>query len=139
MSKPKQRGKAMRNYKRGLITAVLFSTVILGAYFGLGGPQGAGACMMGGAPGGGDYYMPQRRNMPQGQFPAGQMAQRPAIAQEQARQIVTTHIQKLNPDLNVGKINDAGSFYEVEVLSRENEIVQLIGVDKFSGGIMPIN
>jgi hypothetical protein len=77
--------------------------------------------------------------MPQAGFPSGQQAQRPALTQEQVRQIVTTHIQKLNPGLNVGKINDAGSFYEAEILSRENEAVQLLGVDKFSGRIMPIN
>ena len=122
----------MKNNSRGLIAAVLFSAVMIGAYFWPVGPQSTSACMMG-TPGGGDYYMPQRR------FPAGQQAQRAALSQEQARQIVTTHVRKLNPDLNVGSINDTGGFYEAEVLSKENEVIQLIGVDKFSGRIMLLN
>ena len=128
----------MKSNYRKLFMAGVFTMVMSGVYLGSGGMQDASACMMG-APGGGDYYMPQRQYMPQGQNPIGRQAQRPALTQEQARQIVTTHVQKLNPGLTVGQINDAGGFYEAEILSRENETVQLLGVDKFSGRIMLIN
>lgn len=60
-------------------------------------------------------------------------------SKEQAFDIVSNHIRKLKPDLRVGQINDAGNFYEAEILSTDNEVVQLIGVDKQSGRLMLIN
>lgn len=49
------------------------------------------------------------------------------------------HVKKLNPNLEVGRINDAGSFFEAEILSKDKEVVQLMGVDKESGRLMLIN
>ncbi|HIJ57174.1 MAG TPA: hypothetical protein HPQ03_13785 [Deltaproteobacteria bacterium] len=111
---------------------------ILGlAIFGFGylmftGHQPAEACGWGGS--GGQGYVPQQRGNQM-----GPLASKPAVTQEQAFDIVSNHIRKLNPDLRVGQINDAGNFYEAEVLSKDNEVVQLIGVDKLSGRLMLIN
>ena len=36
-------------------------------------------------------------------------------------------------------LDDAGGFFEAEVLSKDKEILQVIGVDKFSGRMMLLN
>lgn len=107
------------------------------AIFGFGyvmftGHQPAQACGYGNS--GGQGYAPQQRGNQM-----GPLASRPAVTQEQAFDIVSNHIRKLNPDLRVGQINDAGNFYEAEILSTDNEVVQLMGVDKQSGRLMLIN
>ena len=107
------------------------------AVFGFGflvftGYQEAEACGWGGS--GGQGYAPQRRGNQ-----LGPLASKPAITQEQAFDMVFNHIKRLNPDLRVGQVNDAGNFYEAEILSADNEVVQLMGVDKQSGRLMLIN
>jgi hypothetical protein len=94
--------------------------------------QQAEACGWGGS--GGQGYAPQRRGNQM-----GPLASKPAVTQEQAFDIVFNHIRKLNPDLRVGQINDAGNFYEAEILSTDNEVVQLMGIDKQSGRLVLIN
>ncbi len=94
-------------------------------------PKNAGACGVGAQ--GGESYVPQRRS------PAGELARRPSLTQGQAFEIVSRHVKRLNPDLKVGQINDAGSFFEAEIISKENEVIQLMGVDKESGRLMLIN
>jgi hypothetical protein len=82
---------------------------------------------------GGADYVPQRR------APGDYRAQAGAITQEQAQQLVAAHIGKLNPELKVGTINDAGGFFEAEIVSKDGELLQLLGVDKSSGRLMLLN
>ena len=96
------------------------------------GPDIATACSWGG--GGGQGYIPEKRDKSM-----GPLAAKPSLTKEQAFDIVSNHVKKTNPDLTVGRINDVGNLYEAEVLSQDNEVVQLIGVDKFSGRLMIIN
>jgi hypothetical protein len=82
---------------------------------------------------GGGEYVPQRRDS------VGSLAQKSAINEAQARDIVTSYVKRLNPDLEIGKIKDNGGFYEVEVISKGNELIQLLGVDKRSGRLLLLN
>ena len=91
----------------------------------------AGACGYGQS-GGGDY-VPQRRD-------SGELlANKSAVSEDQAREIVTSYVKRLNPDLEIGKIKDNGGFYEVEIVDEDQEIVQLLGVDKRSGRLILLN
>jgi len=91
----------------------------------------AAACGVGQS-GGGDY-VPQRRDS------NGFLAQKTAVSEDQARDIVSGYVKKLNPALEIGKVTDNGGFYEVEVVDGSNEIVQLLGVDKRSGRLILLN
>ena len=91
----------------------------------------ANACGWG--QGGGQGYVPQRRDQ------NGYLAQKQTLTQEQARDIVTNYVKRLNPDLEIGKIKDNGGFYEVEIISEGREVVQLLGVDKHSGRLILLN
>ncbi len=82
---------------------------------------------------GGSGYVPQRRDSD------GFLAQKSDVSEEQARDIVSGYVKKLNPDLEIGKVTDNGGFYEVEVVDAGNEIVQLLGVDKRSGRLILLN
>ena len=85
-----------------------------------------------GQSGGGDY-VPQRRDN------GGFLAQKSAVTEDQARDIVSSYVKRLNPDLEIGKVKDNGGFYEVEILSNGQELVQLLGVDKRSGRLLLLN
>jgi hypothetical protein len=81
---------------------------------------------------GGQAYAPQQKG--------SNYFEKSAITQDKAVEIVTRHIQRLNPDLKIGNINDAGPMYEAEVLSGvDQEILQVIGVYKQSGQMVIIN
>lgn len=121
----------MKKHVRMGIISVLFLATAAGAYFFLIGPHSAAACGYGSA--GGSDYVPQRRGA------EGFTAQRSAITLEQAQAIVAQHIRRLNPDLQVGNINDAGGFFEAEIITKDREVVQLLGVDKFSGQLLLLN
>ncbi len=123
----------MKRYVGIVITTVLFLAIV-GTYNLFIGPNHAVACGCGGSgsPGGGDY-VPQRRGS------SGSLAPSPSLTKEQAFDIVANHVSKLNPNLKVGKVNDAGGFYEVEIVSDGNEVIQRLGVDKESGRLMLIN
>ena len=95
-------------------------------------PLTAMACGYGNS--GGSDFVPQRQ-APYGGGNQGAAA----IGQDQAKDIVKSHVSKLNPDLAVGSINDAGGFFEVEVINQSNEVLQLLGVDKYSGRLMLLN
>jgi hypothetical protein len=85
-----------------------------------------------GQSGGGDY-VPQRRD-------SGELlANKSAVSEDQARDIVTKYVKKLNPNLEIGKVKDNGGFYEVEIVDEGQEIVQLLGVDKRSGRLILLN
>jgi len=91
----------------------------------------AAACGWGQS-GGGDY-VPQRRDS------SGFLARKSAVSKEQARDIVSGYVKKLNPNLEIGQVTDNGGFYEVEIVDAGNEIVQLLGVDKLSGRLIVLN
>ncbi len=95
------------------------------------GSRPAQACGYG--EGGGQGYVPQRRD------DGNAYAARPALTKEQARQIVEQHVTKLNASLKVGPIQDAGELFQAEIFSPDNEVVQVIGVDKNSGRLVLIN
>lgn len=114
-----------------IILTVLFVAIIGFSPTFFVGSNHASACGWGNS--GGENYVPQRRG------PTGPLAQRYTLTKEQAFEIVSQHVKRLNPDLEVGRINDAGSFFEAEILSRDNEVVQLVGVDKTSGRLILIN
>ena len=85
-----------------------------------------------GQSGGGDY-VPQRRD-------SGELlANKSAVSEDQARDIVTKYVKKLNPNLEIGNVKDNGGFYEVEIVDKGQEIVQLLGVDKRSGRLILLN
>jgi len=121
----------MQKTKSTFLTIVVIVAVMGLGFFVLGRPGHVGACGWG-AQGGGDYTPQQRKS-------DGYFAQKQSITKEQAYEIVKNHVKKLNPDLTVGQINDAGNFYEAEILSNDNEVIQLIGIDKYSGRMMLIN
>ena len=91
----------------------------------------ANACGWG--QGGGQGYVPQQRDQ------NGYLARKQPLTQEQARDVVTNYVKRLNPKLEVGKITDNGSFYEAEVIGEGNEIIQLVGIDKQSGRLIILN
>ena len=91
----------------------------------------AAACGVGQSGGGG--YVPQRRDSD------GFLANKSPVSEDQAREIVSGYVKRLNPDLEIGKVTDNGGFYEVEVVDAGNEIVQLLGVDKRSGRLILLN
>ena len=91
----------------------------------------AAACGWGQS-GGGDY-VPQRKDS------NGFLARKTTVSAEQARDIATGYVKKLNPDLEIGAVNDNGGFYEVEVVDQSKEIIQLLGVDKRSGQLILLN
>jgi hypothetical protein len=85
-----------------------------------------------GQSGGGDY-VPQRRD-------SGELlANKSAVSEDQARDIVTNYVKKLNPNLEIGNVKDNGGFYEVEIVDEGKDIVQLLGVDKRSGRLILLN
>lgn len=128
----------MQRHKRNvMMTGVMFLSLVGVLAFLFAGPRSAAACGGGtcgwsGQSGGADFA-------PQRQTDGTNLAAKSALTQEQVREIVTNHIHKLNPSLKVGKINDSGSFYEAEVLSKDDEVIQVLGVDKYSGRLMTIN
>ncbi|MDP7354052.1 MAG: hypothetical protein QGE94_03095 [Desulfobacterales bacterium] len=121
----------MKKHVRGFITTVLFLFIAGTAAFFLTGPSTANAFGYGAS--GGQDHVPQRKSS------TGYLAEKSAISPDQAREIVRNHINRLNPDLEVGNINDASIFYETEILSKDKEKIQLLGADKFSGRLMLLN
>jgi len=121
----------MKRYVKNIITGIMLVVTIGFSYTLFVGPNHASACGVGAQ--GGESYVPQRRDS------TGELARRPSLTKEQALEIVSRHVKRLNPDLEVGRINDAGSFFEAEIISKDNEAVQLMGVDKETGRLMLIN
>ncbi|UCD91057.1 MAG: hypothetical protein JSW04_06420 [Desulfobacterales bacterium] len=120
----------MKRHVKVVITGIVLVT-IMGFGYTFVAPNHANACGWGRA--GGEDYVPQRRDS------TGPIAQRPLVTKEQAYDIVTNHVKRLNPTLEVGPINDAGGFYEVDILTDKKKVVQRLGVDKRSGRLMLIN
>jgi hypothetical protein len=128
-SSHKQGGNTMRKLSKTLAMGIaILSMVALTQFI---WTDIAAACGWGQS-GGGDY-VPQRRDS------NGFLARKSAVTQEQARDIVSGYVKRLNPDLDTGKVTDNGDFYEVEVVDSGKEIVQLLGVDKRSGRLILLN
>ncbi|MBC8246791.1 MAG: hypothetical protein H8E81_04325 [Deltaproteobacteria bacterium] len=121
----------MKTNSKVLLTVALVVIFAGSIFFFSPGPHRADACGYGQS--GGQDYVPQKRGG------NAYSAQKSALTKEQVREIAAQHVQKLNPDLEVGNINDAGGFYEVEIISKDKEILQLLGVDKLSGRLMLLN
>ena len=111
-------------------TFILFLTVI--GIIGIASADVAQACGWG--QGGGQAYVPQRRDQNN-----GFLAQKQALTEEQARDIVSNYIKRLNPKLNIGSITDNGGFYEAEIIGEGNQVIQVLGVDKQSGRLVLLN
>ena len=84
-----------------------------------------------GTPGGGDFgprarYQPTPSRTGEG------------VTQNQAYDILSDHISRLNPNLEVGKGIDAGTHYEFEVLVGGKRVDRL-AVDKSTGLIRLVN
>ena len=60
------------------------------------------------------------------------------VTQNQAYDILSGHIARLNPNLKVGNGIDAGTHYEFEVLVNGKNVDRL-AVDKSTGLIRPVN
>ena len=110
-------------------TFILFLAVF--TIFSIAGIDIANACGWG--QGGGQGYVPQRRDS------TGYLAQKQALTEDQARDIVSNYVKRLNPNLEVGKLKDNGSFYEAEIIAEDNEVIQLVGIDKQSGRLIVLN
>ena len=110
-------------------TFILFLTIT--GIFSIASIDFAEACGWG--QGGGEAYVPQRRDQ------NGFLAQKQALTEEQARDIVSNYVKRLNPKLNIGNITDNGGFYEAEIIGDDNQVIQLVGVDKQSGRLVLLN
>ena len=102
---------------------------------------GGGACGFGGSPGGADY-VPQQRGAGRwwpGGSSAGNSNEGAALSRNQAQNILARHVGRLNPELKVGPLEDAGSFYKADVFSKTNEVVDHLAIDKQSGRMMPVD
>ena len=119
----------MKKLAKPILTGSLILTIALLINFV--GLDIASACGWG--QGGGQGYVPQRRDS------NGFLAQKQALTEEQARDIVTKYVKRLNPNLEVGNVKDNGSFYEAEIIAEDNEIIQLVGIDKQSGRLIVLN
>lgn len=93
---------------------------------GMHGPgYGMGPGMMHRGWGGPGYGVPYGAPPP----PAGRQ-----LAEEDARALVENYLQAgRNPNLKLGKITDAGDAFEVEIVTREDSLVDRILVDKNTG------
>jgi hypothetical protein len=127
-------GEEMKTFGAVIIGGILLLAVFGVAFSNFSGFGHVQACGGGwGAPGGGNY-------VPQGRAPSSSYMNRaPAVTQEQAQKLVANHVRKLNPDLKIGRLQDAGSYYEAEVLGANGDVVQRLGVDKQSGQLISIN
>jgi hypothetical protein len=125
----KQGGKTMKKLSKTLVVGIAILSMVAITQFIW--TDIAAACGWGQS-GGGDY-VPQRRDS------NGFLAQKSAVSEDQARDIVSGYVKRLNPDLEIGKVTDNGGFYEVEVVDSGKEIVQLLGVDKRSGRLILLN
>jgi hypothetical protein len=84
---------------------------------------------------GGADYVPQRRGGDQQQ----KVAQRQPLSADEAQKIVRQYVNPINPNLIVGKPNDAGPYFEIDLQSKDGETVQVISVDKYSGRMQPLS
>ncbi len=107
--------------------------IIVGAAFSfthMGAMDKALACNTG-TPGGGDFG-------PQARYQSAPSPSGKEVTQNQAYDIVSGHLARLNPNLKVGNGIDAGTHYKFEVLVNGKNVDRL-AVDKSTGLIRPVN
>jgi hypothetical protein len=117
--------------KRALVIIALAVIATAAFSFTLMGAVGdAWACNTG-TPGGGDFG-------PRARYQPSPSRSGEGVTQNQAYDILSDHISRLNPNLKVGKGLDAGTHYEFEVLV-DGKRVERLAVDKSTGLIRPVN
>jgi hypothetical protein len=90
------------------------------------GGYGMGPGMMG--PGYGPQY-PQQYQQYQ-QYP---QPQKP-LAEKDAKEIAENYLRNMrNPNLKVGKMKDAGSAFEADIVTKDNSLVDKVLIDKATG------
>ncbi len=93
------------------------------------GRGGMGPGMMG--PGYGPQYGPQYP-------PQYQQPQKP-MEEKDAKAVLENYLQSTrNPNLKLGKITEKGNYFEAEILTTEDSLVDKIVVDKFTGWMRSI-
>ena len=93
---------------------------------GMMGGYGMGPGMMWG-PG----YGPQQ--YPQQQYQQYPQPQKP-LEEKDAREIAENYLRNMrNPNLKLGKMKDAGSAFEAEVVTKDNSLVDKVLIDKATG------
>ena len=112
-----------------------------GWYCPRGGGWGMGSGMMGpgwqrGPQWGPGYGMNRGRMDPgYGYRQQNQQPQKP-LEKGDAETIVKNYLDSMNnPNLKLGKINDAGATFEVEIVTKDNSLVDKVLVDKNSGSM----
>ena len=114
--------------------ALVLGLVIIGAvalpFSHMGVMDEALACNTG-TPGGGDFG-------PRARYQPTPSRSGEGVTQNQAYDILSDHIARLNPNLEVGKGIDAGTHYEFEVLVNGKRVDRL-AVDKSTGLIRLVN
>jgi hypothetical protein len=93
-------------------------------YWGHMGP-GYGGYMMG--PGYGDYCG--------GTGPA--TSEQKLITEKETEAILTDYIGR-NPNLKVGEIKDKGTYFEGEIVTKDNSLVTRLTIDKNTGWVQPV-
>jgi hypothetical protein len=103
-----------------------------GSYLGPGGGYGMGPGMMGPGYGYG-YGMGPGMMYGYGYGPRYRQLDKPLDKQE-AKELLEQYVQSLyNPDLKVGKITEKDNYFEGEILTKDNKVVDTILVDKNTG------
>ncbi len=107
--------------------------IIVGSVFSfthMGAMDEALACNTG-TPGGGDFG-------PQARYQSAPSPSGKGVTQNQAYDILSGHLARLNPNLEIGKGVDAGSYFEFDVRV-DGKRVDRLAVDKKTGLIRPVN
>lgn len=132
----------------GLVVAATIAIgggVVLAQGWGYGGGWGwghmmgpwNGGNMMGPGYGGYGYMMgPGYGNYCGGNTPGAYGASK-ALTEKDTEAILRNYIGA-NPNLKVGKIKDKGSFFEGEIVTKDNSLVARLGVNKDSGWVQPL-
>ena len=59
------------------------------------------------------------------------------MTESDAKSILTNHIGA-NPNLKVGKITDKETYFEGEILTKEDSLVARLAIDKATGWVRPL-
>jgi hypothetical protein len=102
-----------------------------GSYLGPGGGYGMGPGMMG--PGYGYGMGPGMMGRGYGYGPQYKQLEKP-LGKKDAMELLENYVQSLyNPDLKVGKITEKDTYFEGEILTKKDVLVDTIIVDKNTG------
>lgn len=122
----------MRPIQKRLIFGVLALTLLLLVLNACGGPW-----MHGGVHGGRGYGSYDDRRPPVDSRYRNDVPVRswgPVTGEDQAAGLVREMLlESRNPNLKIGKVTDKGPFFEVEILTRSDALVDIMQVDKESG------